>query len=61
MIIICAWCEQDGTKTLIQARSSDHRKGLVSHGICPTHAALTRDSLRQNETALPKPQHSRSR
>lgn len=59
MIILCAWCERDGTNIPIDHRSSGHRD-LVSHGICAAHAALTRDRLRQSETDPPKRQDPRT-
>src|SRR5215213_1529314 len=36
MIVLCAWCEQEGTEALIQDTASGDL-GLASHGICERH------------------------
>lgn len=45
MVIICAWCEQEGTTSLlaVQPPWNDDR---VSHGICGVHAATYRETFR---------------
>ena len=35
MIVLCAWCEQEGTEALI--RNTAGNLGLTSHGICERH------------------------
>jgi hypothetical protein len=35
MIVLCAWCEQEGTEALI--RDTAGNVGLTSHGICEGH------------------------
>jgi hypothetical protein len=45
MLIVCAWCEKDGTPSLLAVRASDHI-GAISHGICTTHATRFRQALR---------------
>lgn len=36
MIVICAWCDEEGHQNVIRVGASDHEPG-TSHGICDRH------------------------
>lgn len=44
MLTLCAWCEKEGTRTVLQEGPAD---GEISHGICAEHARQMREELRE--------------
>ncbi len=56
MLIVCAWCEKDGTPSLLAVRAS-YNNEAISHGICTAHATRFRKALRlearRKQTAKP--------
>lgn len=46
MKVLCAWCEQDGKKTLIY-ESTSNAHAMVTHGICGHHASILRKQVEE--------------
>lgn len=62
MRIVCAWCERNGTPTVIMVRPT-WNDDAVSHGICAAHAAAYRHALKgehQTQGQPDRPADSRS-
>jgi len=57
VLIVCAWCERDGTPSLLAVRATGH-DGLISHGICTTHANTFTKALRLKAGRLPASKHA---
>lgn len=46
MIVLCAWCEQEGRQALIRKTESSNRMS-PSHGICEVHEKVLLKQIRQ--------------